>query len=585
VDEFRPRLSSEVLLVRWGRAAAVLVFLVAALDWVGWATGIQALTRVYPTWPPMVPWTALWLAALAVASLVQSGSPSPARVWAGVGLAAVVGVLAGVVLAEYATARSFGLDQMWFGEAVRTSQSSWPGRPSPLAAALVLFLSAAVALTRLDRRWTRVVWPVCIVGGAVISFVSVVAYLSGATALVDVTRSTGLAFPTAFASLLLVLAASLTRPDRPPLAWLLAQPDWGALVRLYGVATGFVLLVTLSRVTFLALGWSENVAFAFSLLAGTAAATVAGFRLRHQEQSVLIEKEKLSRERADAEMRYRILAENAVDVVIHFRRAEVVWASPSIEAALGVTAQRWIGSDFNASVHPEDLDTVVTSLHKIAPGESLLKRFRIRAADGNYHWADGHAKPYIDAEGNADGLILALRIVDDQVEAEQRLEWLARFDALTGLANRAEVIGRLESALEQTPAPGSHLGVLFCDVDHFKIINDTFGHAVGDVVLRTLGCRIRESVREGDTVGRTGGDEILILLPGVHSLDETTRIAEEIRSNVAEPIHESGQTITVTLSIGAALAASGETASTIMARADAAMYGAKARRGAVISIP
>ena len=575
----------EAALARWGRAAAVVVLVVAALDWVGWATGVEGLTRVYRTWPQMVPWTALWLEALAAAILVQSGQPSRGRVWVGRGVAVVVGALAVVVFAEYATARSLGLDQVWFGETVRTLQSSWPGRPSPQTAASVLLLAAAVALTRLDRRWTCVVWPVCVVGGAVISLVSVAAYLFDAVTLVDVTPSTGMAISTALAVLLLVVATSVARPDRPPLAWLLARPDRGALVRLYGLAVGFLILVALSRLTFLALGRSENAAFALSVMVSTAVAVLVGFHLRHQEQSLLIEKEQLSRERADAEMRYRILADNAVDIIVHLRGSQVAWISPSVEAALGGPPQRWIGSGFSRRVHPDDLDTLAIALQRIASGESVLQRFRVRSVDGGYHWVDGHGKPYVDAEGNTDGLIAALRMVDDRVEAEQQLERLARFDTLTGLANRAEAIGRLESALEHPPAFGTHLGILFCDVDHFKDINDTWGHGIGDAVLTTLAARIRESVRQGDTVGRTGGDEILVVLPGLHSIDEVAHIGEKIRCRAAEPIHKSGNTIHATLSIGATIAVPGEPVSSITARADAAMYQAKSGdRNTVIQV-
>jgi diguanylate cyclase (GGDEF)-like protein/PAS domain S-box-containing protein len=399
--------------------------------------------------------------------------------------------------------------------------------------------------------------------------------LFGAVTLVDVTPSTGMAISTALFVLLLVLAMSVTCPDRPPLAWLLARPDRGALVRLYGLAVGFLILVALSRLTFLALGRSENAAFALSVMVCTAVVVVVGFHLRHQEQSLLIEKEQLSRERADAEMRYRILADNAVDIIVHLRGSQVAWVSPSVETALGGPHQRWIGSGFRRRIHPDDLNTLATALQRIAGGESVLQRFRVRSVDGGYHWVDGHGKPYVDAAGDTDGLIAALRIVDDRVEAERLLERLARFDILTGLANRAEAISRLESALEHPPAFGTHLGILFCDVDRFKDINDTWGHGIGDAVLITLAARIRESVRQGDTVGRTGGDEILVVLPGLHSIDEVAHIGEKIRCRAAEPIHECGNTIHATLSIGATIAVLGEPVSSITARADAAMFEAK----------
>lgn len=286
---------------------------------------------------------------------------------------------------------------------------------------------------------------------------------------------------------------------------------------------------------------------------------------------------------AASERDYRLLADNAVDVIIHFAGDEVVWVSPSIEAALGFTAAQFIGSDLTACIHPDDLDTVTTSLRAIAPGESLLKRFRIRSADGDYHWVDSHTKPYMDAEGNVDGLILALRTVDEQVAAEQRLDRLARFDTLTGLVNRAETFVRLESALACARTSGSELGVLFCDIDRFKAINDTLGHNVGDTVMQTVADRISRCVRHGDTVGRTGGDEMLVLLPGLHNLEQALDMAEKIRALTAEPIRDHGSTFHATLSVGATLAIPGESVTDLIARADTAMYQAKSAGGNTVS--
>lgn len=163
------------------------------------------------------------------------------------------------------------------------------------------------------------------------------------------------------------------------------------------------------------------------------------------------------------------------------------------------------------------------------------------------------------------------------IETHQELERSARIDALTGLANHAETIRRLEAALgrhQDLPAE-SHLGVLFCDADHFKAINDTWGHAAGDVVLSSIAGRIRECVRISDTVGRIGGDEMMVLLPGVHGIGEVVHIAEKIRQAAAEPIHHFDHTISATVSIGATLAIRGESVAAMTSRADAAMYKAK----------
>jgi diguanylate cyclase (GGDEF)-like protein/PAS domain S-box-containing protein len=586
MDAPRPTMRLEAALSLCGRIAALVVLAVAVLTWAGWMTGIELLTRVYPSWPVMTPWTSLCLGALGASTLVQSGHPSRGRAWAGRGLAIAVGVFAVVIFAEYATVRSFGLDQALFGEAVRLRQSSWPGRPSPQTASSILLVAATVALIRLDRR-TLMAWPVCLVGGAAVPLVTVAAYLFDAVALVGVSSSAGQAISTALALLLLVFAASLARPDRFPLSWLLARPDRRSLIWLAGILAAFPVVVALSRATLLGLDLGEHAGWTLSIVLGTAIVGAVTFYLSQREQRLLIEKEAVSKQRVDAEMRYRLLADNAVDIIVHLRGAEVAWISPSVEAALGGPPQQWIGPGFSRHIHPDDLDTVASALQRVARGEAVIERFRVRSADGESHWVDGHAKPYVDAEGATDGLIAALRIIDDQVEAEQRLDRLARFDALTGLANRAEAISRLESALEQPRPTGRYVGVLFCDVDDFKDINDTWGHGTGDLVLVTLAARICESVRRGDTVGRTGGDEILVLLPSIQSIDEVARIAETIRRHAAEPIQVSDETaICATLSIGATVALPGEPVSSITARADAAMYQAKSgERNPVVRIP
>ena len=185
---------------------------------------------------------------------------------------------------------------------------------------------------------------------------------------------------------------------------------------------------------------------------------------------------------------------------------------------------------------------------------------------------------------------VAFVFAPDGATEEDRLTYAeldrrARYDELTGLLNRSEAFRRIALATTHTPRQGAHTAVLFCDVDHFKNINDTLGHAAGDVVLSTLATRISESVRDGDTVGRMGGDEIVVLLPGVHSADEAARIAEKIRCRAAEPILHDGQTIRATLSIGATVSVPGESATAVTARADEAMYRAKqARRNTVVRI-
>ncbi len=569
-----PRLGT--VLDRGGRAAVVAVLVVAALGWAGWATGNHRLTQVSADWPPMAPWAAVLSAALAAAILLQWGSPPPARVWAARVVVAATGVLAAAFLLEYLIDGSSGLHDVFFAEAVRTLEEAWQERPSPRTAASVLLIAVAVGLTRVDRRWTRVAWPLCLVTAMVEPVLAVTVFLFDAVSTPAVAGSAAISIPTAVALLLLVAGTFTARPDRNPVAWLLTRPDGWALLQMVGIIAGLPIVVVLSRLVFLGLGLSHDGAWALSVILGAAVIGAAAVYFAQRERRGLqLARDTLTMQRAEAEARYRMIAENAVDIVVHLRGNEVEWISPSVEAGLGDPPAEWIGSDLGQRVHPDDLDAVVAALIRIGRDESARARFRLRTADGGYRWFDGHGKSYVDVNGHIDGVIAALRNVDEQVEAERRLERLARFDALTGLLNRSETITRFNAALQHPRSPGAHLGVLFCDIDHFKEINDTWGHPTGDVVLTTIAARIRDSVRQGDIVGRMGGDELLVLLPGVHNLDEVAEIAEKIRSHVDEPIHHAGLTLHATLSIGATIADTGDSGYALMARADVAMYRAK----------
>ncbi|QEN15538.1 diguanylate cyclase domain-containing protein [Mycolicibacterium sp. ELW1] len=563
----------ETLVRRAGRSALALVFVVSAANWLGWATGTVRLTRVFRSWPQMTPWAALVMATLGVAILVQSGPATRARIWVARGLAVACAAIAMVFLAEYATGLAFGVDRLWFPGGVEAMHRPWPGRPSVQTAVTVLLLGTAVALMRLDHRAVRAIRTVCLVSAAVIPFLVTVVYTFQALSVTEATPVTGMGIATAVCLLLLIAATFAGRADANPVAWLLARPDGLGLVRMAALFIALPLVVGLSRLAFLAIGVEEGAVWALSISAGAVVIGVAVFYLSQREQRLLIDRALLIREREDAEARYSILAENAVDAVIHLRGTQIVWASPSVRTTFGDSS--WIGSDFGRHIHADDVGSVTVGGQRTGTAEPTVERFRIICGDGGFRWVDCRSKPYVGADGGADGVIAALRVVDDQVEFERRLERLARFDELTGLVNRAEAIARLESALAALGGDGGCLGVLFCDVDGFKRINDTWGHAVGDIVLATLATRIRECVRQGDTVGRTGGDEILVLLPAVRDLNAVIEIAESIRHRAVEPILHPGGIIQASLSIGATLAVPGESATTATARADEAMYRAK----------
>ncbi|MDZ4166157.1 MAG: GGDEF domain-containing protein [Coriobacteriia bacterium] len=170
--------------------------------------------------------------------------------------------------------------------------------------------------------------------------------------------------------------------------------------------------------------------------------------------------------------------------------------------------------------------------------------------------------------------VLAERLAD----ANRRLEHAANTDALTGLWNRGYALDRLGQELERASRHEQSVGVALLDIDHFKKVNDTFGHAVGDSALRQVASILRDAVRTYDVVSRIGGEELLIIAPDIEPV-ALVALAERIRELVAAADIEGLEGRKVTVSIGTAYADRGcetETTDDLIARADAAMYAAKA---------
>ena len=185
------------------------------------------------------------------------------------------------------------------------------------------------------------------------------------------------------------------------------------------------------------------------------------------------------------------------------------------------------------------------------------------------------------AEGGAEPRVVLTQIEDITIlrTIQARFAYAATHDRLTGLANRALVLDRLAAALTEAERGRDRVAVFYCDLDHFKPVNDTLGHAAGDQLLAEVARRLELTAREQDTVGRLGGDEFVVVAYPVPSAAEAACIAARLMGAVQRPLELGGSQVSPTTSIGVALSAPGTEADQLIADADRAMYRAKAAGG------
>ncbi len=173
---------------------------------------------------------------------------------------------------------------------------------------------------------------------------------------------------------------------------------------------------------------------------------------------------------------------------------------------------------------------------------------------------------------------IATAIEHKQLHA--RLQYMARYDGLTDLPNRGLLYDHLETALARARRTEGRMGLLYLDLDKFKQVNDTFGHAAGDLLLREIADRLKQCVRETDTVARIGGDEFVVLLESIQSPASASDVAEKIRTCLSQPISIGGHSLSIVPSIGIALYPEhGNGSKQLLKHADDAMYSAKKNSG------
>ena len=248
-----------------------------------------------------------------------------------------------------------------------------------------------------------------------------------------------------------------------------------------------------------------------------------------------------------------------------------------------------LGHDINFlfdRIHADDRAAAYAQLMAFAESgdEHYETEFRISASDGSDVWVLYRAAAVLDAEGRARRISGSVADISGMKQVQTELREIAETDRLTGLANRALLLSRIENAIARSRRSGLLNAILFFDFDRFKVINDSLGHDVGDALLQSISERLRKNVRDTDTAARLGGDEFVILLEDLDTEAQARSVAESLLIACAEPHEVDGHAVVSTASIGLVTNRVGYENPTDMLRdADAAMYQAKARgRGCVV---
>ncbi len=300
-----------------------------------------------------------------------------------------------------------------------------------------------------------------------------------------------------------------------------------------------------------------------------------------EAETQLIRSEAARAEALSSERRLRALIENAADLILILDPdSRVKYASPAAEQLWGYEPNALQGGAFGELIHPDDQSAAGAILEEAdrRPGETLNAELRLRCAQEGWR----HCEVIVSnrtAHPGVEGIVLTCRDITERKAYERQLQQLAFRDSLTGLANRALLLDRLERALQIAHRSGRPVAIVFLDLDNFKVVNDSLGHEQGDHLLVEVGRRLEAALRMGDTAARLGGDEFTLLLEDGTPSDAVA-VAERVVRELAQPIQLGDRTVVVSASLGVAVSSQSteqqERPESLLRKADLAMYQAKA---------
>jgi diguanylate cyclase (GGDEF)-like protein/PAS domain S-box-containing protein len=330
--------------------------------------------------------------------------------------------------------------------------------------------------------------------------------------------------------------------------------------------------------------WAQSIAQrATNELLAAAILAAAGFlilllRLKNQEHVTQLQEAERNVLR-ESEERFRALTEQSSDIIlIADPSGQIKYASPSVHVTLGLHVDSLVGTNMTDLVHPDEFgETVSIGTRPGTHYETPIVEVRLRHGDGKWRHFECAVRNLIEHK-NIGGIVYNARDITERKYAQEELLFNATHDTLTGLPNRAFFLGRLQSVVDRLKRhPNQAAAVLFIDIDDFKLVNDCYGHATGDVLLQEVSNRVRACVRGEGTVARMGGDEFTVLVEEVSDPSNAIRVAERIQTSLMRPFQIGELEVIKTASIGIALTSPDTSAEALLQNSDIAMYRAKSQ--------
>ena len=293
---------------------------------------------------------------------------------------------------------------------------------------------------------------------------------------------------------------------------------------------------------------------------------------------------------SDSERLHRYIVEHSPDMIYMLdEQGCFTYLNDRTTVLLGYDAENLIGTPISKLVHKDDQEGIDELLHIDSSTDFISKVLRLKTSDGLIRFFDFELSPIqlnstkgiatlFSGQQRSNGVFGVARDITERVKAEETINFQAYHDLLTNLPNRGLFEDRIDMVIAQAKRNDQKFGLMFLDLDRFKLINDTLGHTLGDLMLQAIAQRLQSCVREGDTLARFGGDEFTLLLPLLHGANDAILVAEKIRAALKTPFSIEGHELYTSVSIGIALyPQDGTNLRELIAHADTAMYAIKQR--------